>query len=136
MALNAQYTVAVPNSLPVRLAGYQRRRMFARFLSECAPGPTDTIVDVGVTSDQTCPTALAARTAAPPGSECADALRLLEANRRTAIFAFNASRLGLPSGWPALLWCGALGIALGWTLWWLRALTPPQSVVARTWAGP
>ena len=53
MGLNAQYNVATPDGLPARLAGYQRRRMFARFLTECAPCPTDTIVDVGATSDQT-----------------------------------------------------------------------------------
>ncbi len=28
MAVNAQYNVAAPNSLPVKIAGYQRRKMF------------------------------------------------------------------------------------------------------------
>jgi len=50
---NAQYNVAAPESLPVRIAHYQRRRMFQRFLAHSAPADTDTILDVGVTSDQT-----------------------------------------------------------------------------------
>src|SRR5690349_90505 len=50
---NAQYNVASPESLPVRIAGRQRRRMFEMFVGTCAPGPNDTILDVGVTSDQT-----------------------------------------------------------------------------------
>ena len=49
---NAQYNVAAPNSLSQRLAGYQRRRMYARFLAECRPEPGDTLVDVGATSDR------------------------------------------------------------------------------------
>jgi len=49
---NAQYNVARPGSLPVRLAGYQRRRMFEAFLACTRPGPTDTILDVGATSDR------------------------------------------------------------------------------------
>ena len=53
MALqNAQYNVAAPNSLPVRVAGHQRRRMFESFLAYSAPGPNETILDVGATSDQ------------------------------------------------------------------------------------
>ncbi len=50
---NAQYNVAAPESLPVRIAHYQRRRMFARFLAHSTPADTDTILDVGVTSDRT-----------------------------------------------------------------------------------
>lgn len=51
MQLNAQYSVVSPKSLPAKLGGYQRRRMFARFLSSSALRPDDTIVDVGVTGD-------------------------------------------------------------------------------------
>jgi ubiquinone/menaquinone biosynthesis C-methylase UbiE len=50
--VNAQYNVAAPNSLSSRLAGYQRRRMYARFLAQCKPQPGDSIVDVGATSDR------------------------------------------------------------------------------------
>ena len=52
--VNAQYNVAAPESLPVRIAAYQRRRMFDRFLQACGlPDPEATILDVGVTSDRT-----------------------------------------------------------------------------------
>lgn len=52
--VNAQYNVAAPDSLPVRLATYQRRRMFQRFLDRCAlPDPDCALLDLGVTSDQT-----------------------------------------------------------------------------------
>lgn len=51
--VNAQYNVARPDSLPVRIAAYQRRRMFNVFLATCAlPDPTKTILDIGVTSDR------------------------------------------------------------------------------------
>jgi hypothetical protein len=52
MTVNAQYNVAAPNSLPIRLAGYQRRRMFARFLAASRIDTNDTVVDVGATSDR------------------------------------------------------------------------------------
>jgi SAM-dependent methyltransferase len=52
MTVNAQYNVAAPNSLPIRLAGYQRRRMFARFMAAFRIEAHDTIVDVGATSDR------------------------------------------------------------------------------------
>jgi len=52
MDVNAQYNVAPPDGLVARVAGFQRRRMFARFLAECGVGPADTIVDVGATSDR------------------------------------------------------------------------------------
>ena len=48
---NAQYSVAAPGSLAVRIAGYQRRKMYAAFLA-MGVGPEDEILDVGVTSDQ------------------------------------------------------------------------------------
>jgi ubiquinone/menaquinone biosynthesis C-methylase UbiE len=50
---NSQYNVAAPDSLPVRVATYQRRRMFARFLSKLHPALTESILDVGATSDDT-----------------------------------------------------------------------------------
>ena len=50
---NAQYNVAAPKSLPVRIAGRQRRVMFNSFVRAAAAAPSDTILDVGVTSDQT-----------------------------------------------------------------------------------
>jgi hypothetical protein len=49
---NAQYNVAKPGSLPVRLAAHQRRRMFQAFLDATRVTAEDTILDVGVTSDQ------------------------------------------------------------------------------------
>ena len=36
MRPNAQYNVAAADSLPVRLAAHQRRKMFARFLADTA----------------------------------------------------------------------------------------------------
>lgn len=52
MVLNAQYNVAPPNSLPIRIAAYQRRRMYELFVAELCIAPGDTIVDVGATSDR------------------------------------------------------------------------------------
>jgi ubiquinone/menaquinone biosynthesis C-methylase UbiE len=53
MAVNAQYNVAAPDSLPVKVAAYQRRRMFDSFLTTTGIGQQDTVLDIGVTSDQT-----------------------------------------------------------------------------------
>lgn len=50
---NSQYNVAAAGSLPVKVAAYQRQRMYERFLQECKVEPSDTILDVGVTSDRT-----------------------------------------------------------------------------------
>jgi hypothetical protein len=50
---NAQYNVAAPESLPVRIAASQRRKMYELALSRAAIQQDDTILDVGVTSDQT-----------------------------------------------------------------------------------
>lgn len=50
---NSQYNVARPDSLPVRIATYQRRAMYRRFIDDAAVAERDTILDVGVTSDQT-----------------------------------------------------------------------------------
>jgi hypothetical protein len=49
---NAQYNLAKPDSLSVRVATQVRERMFAAFLREFSPLPSETILDVGVTSDQ------------------------------------------------------------------------------------
>jgi hypothetical protein len=49
---NGQYNVARSDSLAVRVATRQRRRMFTHFLEATGVGPEDTILDVGVTTDQ------------------------------------------------------------------------------------
>jgi len=49
---NSQYNVAQPGSWAVRLAEYQRRRMYRRFREETGIGETDSVLDVGVTSDR------------------------------------------------------------------------------------
>jgi len=49
---NSQYNVAKPDSLPVRLAAYQRRRMYDRFLKDITIRAEDSLLDVGVTSDR------------------------------------------------------------------------------------
>src|SRR5215467_13587606 len=50
---NAQYNVAAANSLPVRVAAHQRRKMFGRFLADTVVTADECILDVGVTSDRT-----------------------------------------------------------------------------------
>ena len=49
---NAQDNLAKPGSLSVRVATQVRKRMFAAFLREFSPLPSESILDVGVTSDQ------------------------------------------------------------------------------------
>jgi ubiquinone/menaquinone biosynthesis C-methylase UbiE len=49
---NKQYNLAAPDSLAVRLIGYQRRHMYNRFIAETGLAVTDTILDVGATSDR------------------------------------------------------------------------------------
>lgn len=49
---NEQYNVAAANSFAVKLAGYQRRRMFDRFMTAFSPVSTDTLLDIGVTSER------------------------------------------------------------------------------------
>src|SRR6185437_2929775 len=51
--VNAQYNIAAPDSIAIKIAGFQRRRMYDAFLAASAIEPTDTILDLGVTSDQT-----------------------------------------------------------------------------------
>jgi len=50
---NAQYNLAKAGSLSVRIATRVRTQMFAAFMDEFSPNPQDTVLDVGVTSDQT-----------------------------------------------------------------------------------
>src|SRR5438874_1868415 len=50
---NAQYNLAAPESLPVRVAARVRRRMFKAFLEEFNPQASDTVLDIGATSDRT-----------------------------------------------------------------------------------
>lgn len=49
---NAQYNVAAADSLPARVAAWQRRHMYAAFVRALAPTAEETVLDVGVTSDQ------------------------------------------------------------------------------------
>ena len=51
--INAQYNVARPDSLPIRLATRMRRVMYASFIRLQSPDATTTILDVGATSDET-----------------------------------------------------------------------------------
>src|SRR4051812_13928548 len=50
---NAQYNVAAPDSLSIRVATRVRSEMFGAFMAALGPGPEDMVLDVGVTSDQT-----------------------------------------------------------------------------------
>jgi|ERR1035437_6012288 hypothetical protein len=53
MEVNAQYNLSTPNSIPIRIAARQRRRMFDIFLSTTGIKAQDTVLDLGVTSDRT-----------------------------------------------------------------------------------
>jgi hypothetical protein len=50
---NAQFNFAKPDSLAVRVATRVRAEMFAMFMAELSPTPSDLVLDMGVTSDQT-----------------------------------------------------------------------------------
>ncbi len=50
---NQQYNVAAAESLPVKIAGYQRRRMFERFMKIADVSDSDTVLDIGVTAERT-----------------------------------------------------------------------------------
>jgi hypothetical protein len=52
VSVNAQYNVAAPDSLPARIAGHQRKKMFGAFLKAWPLGEDHTILDVGATSDR------------------------------------------------------------------------------------
>ena len=47
-----KWHLAAPDSLAVHVIGYQRRRMYERFLAEASVSLSDTILDVGVTGDR------------------------------------------------------------------------------------
>jgi ubiquinone/menaquinone biosynthesis C-methylase UbiE len=49
---NAQYNLAAADSLPVRVAAYQRRKMYARFLADTGVAAGEEVLDVGATSDR------------------------------------------------------------------------------------
>jgi len=50
---NAQYNVAAPNSLPVKIMAHQRRKMFDAFMDASSVATGDTVLDIGATSDRT-----------------------------------------------------------------------------------
>jgi len=52
VTVNAQYNLAAPDSIPSRIAAYQRRRMFEIYLSTSGIQKEDTLLDLGATSDQ------------------------------------------------------------------------------------
>jgi ubiquinone/menaquinone biosynthesis C-methylase UbiE len=49
---NAQYNLAAPGSLVVRVGGKTRKKMFQIFMNHFTPSPDETILDIGATSDQ------------------------------------------------------------------------------------
>jgi hypothetical protein len=49
---NAQYNIARPDSLAVRVATRVRAKLYRDFIDECSVSSDNTILDVGVTSDQ------------------------------------------------------------------------------------
>lgn len=49
---NAMYNLAAPGTVPVRIIGAMRRRMFQRFLAASGIGSGECLLDVGATSDQ------------------------------------------------------------------------------------
>ena len=51
--VNAQYNVAKAGSLPIRLATRMRGRMYRAFIEDTGVSEADSILDVGVTSEQT-----------------------------------------------------------------------------------
>jgi ubiquinone/menaquinone biosynthesis C-methylase UbiE len=51
--VNDQYNVAPPASLPVKIAAYQRKKMYELFLDLTRISSCDSVLDIGVTADQT-----------------------------------------------------------------------------------
>ena len=49
---NSQYNVAKPDSMAVKVATWQRRRMYERFVRDARVADSDAILDLGVTSDR------------------------------------------------------------------------------------
>ncbi|HZS84697.1 MAG TPA: class I SAM-dependent methyltransferase [Stellaceae bacterium] len=52
MPVNAQYSIVRPGSIASEISALQRRKMFAAFLRSFTIADTDTILDVGATSDR------------------------------------------------------------------------------------
>jgi len=52
MTVNAQYNVARPGSLAIRIAAHQRRKMYAAFCKAAGLQKHETVLDVGATSDR------------------------------------------------------------------------------------
>lgn len=50
--VNSQYNLATPDSIPIRIAAHQRRKMYALFLLTTGIQRQDTVLDLGVTSDR------------------------------------------------------------------------------------
>lgn len=50
---NAQYNLARPEALSVRVATRMRHAMFEAFIRDIAPSRDETVLDIGVTSDRT-----------------------------------------------------------------------------------
>jgi hypothetical protein len=50
---NAQFNFSAPDSLAVRVATKVRGDMFRMFMAQFSPRPSDLVLDMGVTSDQT-----------------------------------------------------------------------------------
>jgi hypothetical protein len=51
--INAQYNLAAPDSIPIKIAARQRKKMFDLFLTATGIQLQDTVLDLGVTSDRT-----------------------------------------------------------------------------------
>ena len=49
---NAQYNLAKAGSMSIRVATMMRKRMFAEFMADFNPQHWETLLDIGVTSDQ------------------------------------------------------------------------------------
>ena len=52
MKPNSEYSIMAPEGLPAKVMKHQRRRIYERFLAESGIGGPDTVLDVGVTADQ------------------------------------------------------------------------------------
>jgi len=51
--VNAQYNIAEPDSVPIKIAARQRRKMYELFLSVTGIQERDTVLDLGVACDRT-----------------------------------------------------------------------------------
>src|SRR5881394_2820468 len=50
---NQAISIAEPGSLPMRAVAHARRKMYREFIKSAGIGPTDAVLDVGVTADRT-----------------------------------------------------------------------------------